>query len=59
MKTEKPEIRRELILNDKGEIQKFEGKIIVKKMGASGYITVPKKLIGKRIYVLYEKEIDE
>jgi len=50
----KPEITRKVIKGNK--IIELEIKKIVKKMGGSGYISVPAELIGKRVLILYKEE---
>ena len=39
--------------NDKGKIISYKARKIVKPIGSSGYVLLPKKLIGKIVEVFY------
>lgn len=54
----KPEIIKTLLKSD-DEIVEMEIQKIVKKLGDSGYVSVPKELIGEYITISYKKEGDK
>jgi len=52
IKMKKPEIIHKIYEKDK--LVKMHLKVMVKKHGRSGYILLPKELVGKRVEVIYE-----
>lgn len=50
----KPKIVVSKISKD-GKLLELNLKVVVRKIGNSGYVTVPKELIGKYVEIIYKK----
>jgi len=55
MKQTKPRIIQTLV-QDNGKIVNMVIKDIVKPHGGSGYVAIPKELIGKQVTIIYDAE---